>query len=171
MGLAERLEDQKTGAERGRGYGRRDTTPPPPPTPTPMQAPTRRHPLSPPLPVPPSPSPHVEREPLRLGRNWCMAIAIFGLWLACIEAAVYFACRRFAPPVAQQRYMVPGMAGLALLGSVTFGVWLVAKVRKERAKRAKAKAAAQQQQQQQHAEQQEIDQLTAPLLADAEHAA
>ncbi|GLC65229.1 hypothetical protein PLESTF_000266000 [Pleodorina starrii] len=80
-------------------------------------------------------------EPLRLARNWPMAVLIAGLWLACVEWLVYWLVRQYGTPE-MQPYLPYGMGALAAAAGVGFGVWLVARVRKEGRKRRKMEAKA-----------------------------
>ncbi|GLI67511.1 hypothetical protein VaNZ11_011715 [Volvox africanus] len=80
-------------------------------------------------------------EPLRLARNWPMAVLIAALWVACLEWLMYWLVNRYGTPVMRQ-YLPYGMIGLGLVCAGGFAVWLVRRVRKERRKQKVAAAAA-----------------------------
>ncbi|GIL57419.1 hypothetical protein Vafri_12651 [Volvox africanus] len=80
-------------------------------------------------------------EPLRLARNWPMAVLIAALWVACLEWLTYWLVNRYGTPVMRQ-YLPYGMIGLGLVCAGGFAIWLVRRVRKERRKQKVAAAVA-----------------------------
>ncbi|GIM13556.1 hypothetical protein Vretimale_16645, partial [Volvox reticuliferus] len=80
-------------------------------------------------------------EPLRLARNWPMAVFIAALWMACLEWLTYWLVNRYGTPIMRQ-YLPYGMTGLGMVCAGGFAVWLVRRVRKERKKQKMAAAAA-----------------------------
>ncbi|EFJ52614.1 hypothetical protein VOLCADRAFT_85776 [Volvox carteri f. nagariensis] len=76
------------------------------------------------------------QEPIRLSRNWPMAVCIAALWVACLEWLMYWLVNQYGNPVMRQ-YLPYGMVGLGAVCAGGFVVWLVGRVRKERTKQRK----------------------------------
>ncbi|KAG1657509.1 hypothetical protein FOA52_003746 [Chlamydomonas sp. UWO 241] len=86
-----------------------------------------------------------ELEPMRLARNWPLAVAICVLWLASIEVGLFYGlawgAETWSQPAALE-YRPFVMGGLAALAVGLFAWWLPFAISKEKRKRKTAEAAA-----------------------------
>ncbi|KAG2448047.1 hypothetical protein HYH02_007074 [Chlamydomonas schloesseri] len=80
-------------------------------------------------------------EPFRPGRNWLVATFIAAMWVACLEWLLWFLVSRYGTPVMKQ-YILESMVGLGAVCAISFWIWIVGKVRKERKKQVQANRAA-----------------------------
>ena len=51
-----------------------------------------------------------QREPLRLHKNWGMALLFFAMWDALLLALVWWSCQHFGSPAVQQYQVRPWQA-------------------------------------------------------------
>lgn len=71
-----------------------------------------------------------EHEPMRLSRNWMVAVLIFLVWMAGIEYSAWFILNNWgSPEVCQYQWHILG--GIASMGAISFVCWLVSAVRRE----------------------------------------
>ncbi|PRW05805.1 PF06803 family [Chlorella sorokiniana] len=71
-----------------------------------------------------------EREPLRLHKNWGMALLFFAMWDALLLALVWWSCQHYGSP-SVQRYQIWIVVGCGLVALLAQLAWVIAAHRKD----------------------------------------